>query len=393
MREERYIWLRFSPGDYLGLREKLNSLAQEGWELAEERDCACFFARFTRTARTELCYDTEPARLLREAEAVRERVLRREAEGWEPVATLNGVDIYRSIPLRFPKPHEPDRERGKITPRRILTERWCLADGGALLLLAAAVAAVLGGGEAWYLSNLQLYLRGTGAFAVAALLYFAVWQGTVLLGKRPKQPKRWAVYFRSALGALGLVWLGLGLVMLALDYLSVPVALLVSACGLAALGAASGLWRRKDYRLYRQVAALSVGVVILSAVLLSTAYPAGERDDFLDEFSRLQYRGEPVMQLEKLGLEGEALLSGSYERHGSLLVTYTGYSEWWTVDGEDVSLATQVYQCRFGTAGRIYARLEAGGEHSVLYRSGNTVVCVDTTLPLTQEAVRAALDG
>lgn len=391
MREKRYIWIRFSPGDYLGLRDMLNRLAGEGWELAEERDCSCFWALFTPTGRTELSYDTEPARPLQEQEAVKERVLRREAEGWEPVATLNGVDIYRSIPLRFPKPHMPGPEDGEDTPRRALTQRWSLMDAGALLLLAAALAAILGGGADWYLSNFQLYLRWTGLLAAAGFLYLLLWQGTVLLSKRPKPPKRRGMYFRSILLVLEPAWVLLGLLALALDHLTLPIALLVAGCALAAAVAVSGLWRRKDYRFYRLSAALVLGIAILSAAPLSTAYPAGESNAFLDEFSRLQYREEPVVQLEDLGLEGEALLSGSYERRGSLLITYTGYSEWWAADGETVSLFTEVYQCRFGTADWLYDRLAAEGGHSALYRSGGTVVCFDTSLPLTEEELEQAL--
>lgn len=391
MREERYIWFRYGPEDYLGVREKLNRLAAQGWELAEEQDCHCAFARFTPTARTELTYDVEPVPLLRKDEAVQDAVLAREAEGWEPVATLNGMDIYRSIPLRFPKVREG--EAAAKASRTVLARRYGASVTALLAVLAATVYLYLTGGT-WYLSNLSLWLMGTAIPAAAGGLFWLGRQAARLMRPAPRPPAGWSMTVSSVLAALGRVWLLLTAFMLLLDQLTAAAACLVAVCYLAAAGAVSGLWRRKDFSLYRRVTALVTGVVILSAYLLSLAYPGRVSVSILDEYTRLQYRDEAVVQLEDLGLEGDELLSGSYQRSGSLLVTCTDYTEYWMVDGEMVTLSTTTYTCRLGTAGWLYGQLseETGGEE-ILYRSGNTVVRFSSPIDgLTWEDVAAALD-
>ncbi|MCD8341439.1 MAG: DUF2812 domain-containing protein [Clostridiales bacterium] len=391
MREERYIWFRFGPEDYLGVREKLNRLAAQGWELAEEQDCHCSFARFTPTARTELTYDVEPVPLLRKDEAVQDAVLEREAEGWEPVATLNGMDIYRSIPLRFPKPREG--EAAAQAHRTALAQRYGASVAALLAVLAAAVYLYLTGGT-WYLSNLSLFLMGTAAPAAICGLFWLGRRAALLMRRKPRPSAQWSMMAGSVLAALGRVWLLLAAFMLALDQLTVAAACLVALCYLAAAGAVSGLWRRKDFSLYRRAAALVTGVAILSAYLLSLAYPGRVSVSILDEYTRLQYQEEAVVQLEDLGLEGEELLSGSYRRSGSFLVTCVDYTEYWMLDGEMVTLSTASYTCRLGTAEWLYERLsEEVGAEEVLYRSGNMVVRVSAPIDgLTSEAVAAALN-
>ncbi|MCD7918501.1 MAG: DUF2812 domain-containing protein [Clostridiales bacterium] len=391
VREERYIWFRYGPEDYLGVREKLNRLADQGWELAEERDCHCCFARFTPTARTELTYDVEPVPLLRKEEAVQDAVLAREAEGWEPVATLNGMDIYRSIPLRFPKPREG--EAAAQNCRTILAQRYGVSVAALLAVLAAAVYLYRTGGT-WYLSNLSLWLLGTALPVTVGGLFWLGRRTVCLMRRTPRPVPPWSRMAGSVLAALGRVWLLLTAFMLALDQLTAAAACLVALCYLAAAGAVSSLWRRRDFSLYRRVAALVTGIAILSAYLLSLAYPGRVSVSILDEYTRLQYREEAVVQLEDLGLEGEDLLSGSYQRSGSFLVTCTSYTEYWMLDGEMATLSTTSYVCRLGSAEWVYEQLSAEvGAEEILYRSGNTVVRFSAPIKgLTWEDVAAALN-
>lgn len=136
------------------------------------------------------------------------------------------------------------------------------------------------------------------------------------------------------------------------------------------------------------------GIAILSAYLLSLAYPGRVNVSILDEYTRLQYREEAVVQLEDLGLEGEELLSGSYQRSGSFLVTCTSYTEYWMLDGEMATLSTTAYVCRLGSADWLYEQLSAEvGAEEILYRSGNTVVRFSAPIEgLTWEDVAVALN-
>jgi hypothetical protein len=104
VKESRTRFLAFSLGDYEGVRHYLDTLAEQGWELTGRS--GWLTGRFRRTRRTELRYDVVPSRLARTPEELEQTVEQRRREGWEPVDTIWGMDIYRSMPCQ--QPERPD---------------------------------------------------------------------------------------------------------------------------------------------------------------------------------------------------------------------------------------------------------------------------------------------
>jgi hypothetical protein len=391
MAKERYFWFRFSPGDYVGIREKLNELAAQGWMLAEEQDGSCYVARFCPTTRTELYYDTEPSEPLRQQEDVQRRVQARQAAGWENVATLNGVDIYRSLPLRYPKREAVDDGDKRLTYKQHLLRRWALSTSLMLVLAVLTVGSLLYSGNEWYLSNLQLFLRLTCIPGGLGVLYTLLWRGKILFAKTPKAASKAGLYLRSVLGVLGTLWLALGGVALALELVAWPSALLVMLCWAVAMISATGLWQRKDSFLHRQAEALITGVAALSLAGLTMVAPAAPTASLFHAAERQDYSGS-VVYGEDLGIEG-TLLSADWARQGSALVTYTSYSEWWDVDGETITVSTQCYQCRFGTAAWLEEQLTRQTKGGTVYRQGNWVLVVRSSSDLPEALLQQAASG
>lgn len=373
------IWFFFDPGDAPAVRALLNRHAAEGWELAEEQDCACYFARLERTGRGELSYDAAPASPFRPAEELEHQVRLRAAEGWESVATLNGMDFYRAAPLRFPEAH-PIRPKPSV-----LAQRWLpgwLGLGAAVLL---SLWLLLTGEGTWYLSNARIFLRFTGIPAALGAAYTLAWQLSLLLGRDPAKGTLRGAYLRGALKLLGGVWFFLLCVAAVLDYVRWPMALLVTLVWAAAALSASGLWRRRSYGLFRQVAALITGIALLSAAALSLVYPVQQEADILESGERSRYS---VVSLEDLtDAEGE-FLSGSWETSGSLLVTRAACEEWWLVDGERVKVSGEAYTCRLGTAG-----LVAGSLSGAVAVNGETVVRASATLDVPSDVLTQAAEA
>lgn len=364
------IWFRFDPGDAPAVRARLNELAARGWELAEGQDCSCFFARLERTGRGELTYDVEPASPFRTAEELEHQVRLRAAEGWESVATLNGMDIYRAAPLRFPEPHS-----GK-PPRGTLAQCWLFSWIGLLAAALLSLGLLLTGQGAWYLSNALIYLRFTGIPALVGAICWLSRPVALLLGRPMEKGTRQGMYFRSVLGTLGLVWCFGLCVSVALDWLNWLMVLLVAAIWLTAVLCSSGLWRRKSFGQFRQVTALITGIAVLSIAALTLVYPVQKRADLLQSGERSRYSASALVQLEDLTDESGEFLSGSWAQSGSLLVSKTTYEEWWTVNGSRVKVHCERYVCHLGTAAWVRPDLEG----TAFAQNGGTLVSVETTL-------------
>lgn len=377
------IWFRFDPGDAPMVRARLNELAAQGWELAEGQDCSCFFAQLERTGRGELTYDVEPASPFHTAEELKHQVRLRAAEGWESVATLNGMNIYRSAPLRFPEPHsEP-------VPRTTLAQCWLFSWIGLLAAALLSVVLLLIGPEPWYLSNAQIYLRFTGLPTLLGALCWLSRSAALLLGKPLTQGTRQGMYFRSVLKTLGLVWFFGLCVSAALDWLKWPMVLLVALIWLTAVLCSSGLWRRKSFEQFRLVTALVTGIAVLSIAALTLVYPVQQQADLLQSGERSRYSAGTLVQLEDLtGASGE-FLSGNWSQTGSLLVSRTSYEEWWTVDGSRVKVHCTRYVCRLGTAAWVRPDLEG----AAFAQSGSTLVSVETTLDLDPALLTGAAEA
>lgn len=322
MAEKKRSWFFFSSGDAPAVCKRLNRLAQQGWKLDESEDCTAFWVRLRPTARKELRYDVAQARAGRTQEELREEVQLRSARGWEPVATINGMDIYCSAPCALPEP-----EKVRVTRKGLL---WGQLPA---LLLSTAFLALLfwtehTGGGRWYLQH------------TSAFLHFALYPGGIGLGlwvlwlglrwNSPERASEGLMWLRSALSVLGLVWLWLLLGACALDWLPDVVA------GILVLAVTGGLvwhqirWSRRSGELYRPTVLLILGASILLAVALRQALPdeAGTKAQ--------------VLSASDFGLEAGKLELAEVHSAGSLFVERITYSETWS---GDLYLSQELYCC------------------------------------------------
>lgn len=323
MAEKKRSWFFFSSGDAPAVRQRLNCLAQQGWELDESEDCTAFFVCLRATARKELRYDVVRARAGRTQEELHEEIQRRIAQGWKPVATINGMDVYASEPCALP---EPDKK--SITRKNLL---WGQLPG---LLLAAAFLAVLfwmervGGGH-WYLQHRGAFLHFALYPAVIGLGLWALW-----FGLRYASPERVSVglmWLHSAVAVLGLVWLWLLLGAYVLDWLPdvLAVALVLGVTGLLIYYQIR--WSRRSGELYRPMVLLILGVFIVLTAALRQALPdpAGENVQMLSA--------------RDFGLIAGELELAEAKGTGSFFVDRVTYSESWS---GDLYLSEELYLCR-----------------------------------------------
>lgn len=323
MAEKKRSWFFFSSGDAPAVCQRLNRLAEQGWRLDETEDCTAFLVGLRATARKELRYDVVCARAGRTQEELHEEVQRRTAQGWEPVATINGMDIYCSGPCAFPEP-----EKGSVTRKGLL---WGQLPG---LLLSIAFLAVLfwtariKGGN-WYLQHTSAFLHFALYPAVLILGLWALW-----LGLRCVWPERRSVglmWLRSVLSVLELLWLWLLLAVSALDWLPDWVAGLLILLVTGTLVYYQLRWSRRSGGLYRTMVPLIIGVSIVLAAGLRQALP--------------EKTGGNV---EMLSASDFGLTSGEVEFTqrqctGSFFVKRITYSETWS---EDLYLSEELYCCQ-----------------------------------------------
>ncbi len=322
MAETKRSWFFFSSGDAPAVCRRLNRLARQGWALDESEDCTAFFVRLRATARKELRYDVVYARAGRTQEELQEEVRRRTDQGWEPVATINGMDIYCSAPCALPEP-----EKVRVTRKGLL---WGQLPG---LLLAIAFLAALfwtervGGGR-WYLQHKGVFLHFALYPAMLALGLLALW-----LGLRCAWPERDSVglmWLRSVLSVLGLVWLWFLLGACALDWL--PDA----AAGIFLLAVTGGLicyqlrWSRRSGELYRPTVLLLLAVSILLAAMLRQTLPDGADANV------------QVLSASDFGLSAGEVELTQLQRQGSFLAERITYSETWSAD---LYLSEELYRC------------------------------------------------
>lgn len=380
MKNSRLKWIFLPSGDYLALRQRLNRLAEQGWELAETGDGNCFFARFRPTERTELHYDTDVAPLLRDENQLRETVERRERLGWSPVGTVNGVDVYVSQPCRCPEPENDPAENRR---------RWRAR--GVLSLAAVALAALLSWqwswfSSTWYLGNAAalLFLSrfplliGGGLWAAWVLLRQIVpWKGKLRTGP---------AWVRSALQAGFYLWVVLLLVALVLDQLP-----LAWACGVLAVALLVLLLGRRGWRKWtgftgQSLLALVVGCVLLISQLLPLALPDSQRYSA----GSASWRGSltDVVRAENLGLDDLTFVSAEYDKDGSLLVSRSTYREEW----EELRLNCQYDRClTAGLASQAAEEIRAAHSDAVIVVQGRQVAALWFSEELDEAAVQAAL--
>lgn len=403
----KIAFFAFPFGDYEGVRQYLDRQAASGWAFAGQY--GLLTARFQSTKRQELRYDVVPAVPRRRPEQLRQEVQRRESQGWSPVDTLWGMDIYQSLPCQEPKPARSaeDYRQWKLLFRNWLG--WSLAFLGvtlaALLFLSHAFSvdwATLS--QQWYLSDsrgvlcLALPLGGVLALGWVAWLVFCL-----LRRCRPHAPgKAVFVRLRGLLQALALVLCGVTLAVLWAD----QVPRLWMRLGLGGLLLLTLLLApvlsHGDRK--RQTLLLGGGVfacLLLAMVLGWTVGPVSY-DTYTDGRSWRQSTQLALLRGEDLDLDtAEQEVSAFYREEASLLVCQQSYHEHWS---GGLTLEASVYTCRLpglshalwrdsiSSAAQIdgdTATLAGDGWNQLWYRSGTQVIHLAGTVDWSSDGLGA----
>lgn len=319
MRATKRGWFLFSPADAEAVSRRVNRWAQQGWDLAEETDGRRFFVSLERTNRKELMYHVEPAMPGRTAENLRKHVQEREALGWEPVATLNGMDLYRSKPCCIPQ----------AVPRTQQRRAVFVVEGAKLffwLLLTVLAFYIRTTQEAWYLSHLGIFWH-VAAFPMAFFtVLFLLW--FVVKWDVPSANHDVFLWLRSGLSVVSRFGVWLFLCCLALDWMPLGYAVALMLVGTLLVLCLHSRRHMVVSPTLLQVLVIGVGVVLagsLHTILPGTYIPIQDTlsaEDFQLTTGQLDYQES--------------------DQQGSLLVTELNYGESWS---DDVYFSGETYRC------------------------------------------------
>lgn len=392
--------LAFSFGDYEGVRVYLNRLARQGWELTGR--AGLLTGRFRRTERRELRYDVVPADPRRSEEALRQSIQIRREAGWEPVDTIWGMDIYKSLPCQAP---EPFRSEEDCRAYRLIFRDWLVWSAAFLLVTLACLLVIrqfTGVGwsvlsRRWYLSDSKTALCLALPLEGALALLWLVWLAFCLFRRcRPHAPSSQVpLFLRGGLQVLAFVLFGAVLVVLWVEqipWLWVRLMLVLLFLALPALS-----WRlgRDDRK--KRVRALGIGVFgcfLISMVLGWTLSPVSYSTLSHGSGWRTGLDRACVLRAEdlELNVEGQEV-TAFYQSDASLLVQVERYSESWS-GGTDIEVT--VYTCLVPPLADIVLRdllpaNSVGGGTAVItttgedgwnylwYREGRQIVCLAGT--------------
>ena len=387
MRNEKRIWFSFLSLDCLGVERYLNEYAESGWTLSDLQDCQTVTVPIQATSRRDLRYFVMPKSFGRERGNLLETIERMEELGWQPVATVNRLDIYASMPCRDCAP----------PPRTWSLSLYVCSFCGLLLLTALSFLLCLFASaqgvpllHSWYLSNSGVLLRFCGPVFILIWLYYMGWLLFRLVCRGREGPSgRSMMYFRGLFPLLGAVWLFLLTAAIMSDLVhNLPWCL---ALILLLAGGAAFVYSR--FRIGTVDALFSGLSLVLAACLvfvlaLHQVFPGENRAQLGACSWRMSLSS--VVHGEELGLDGDSVDAVSYEKTGSVFVTRTDYWE----ARKDVSLSSTVYQCRGSWfCARVQSDLlrdtdweevkgmeapcwsrDSETRHSVLLRRGNTMV-------------------
>ncbi|MCD7733770.1 MAG: DUF2812 domain-containing protein [Clostridiales bacterium] len=396
--------LAFPFGDYEGVRRYLDGLAQKGWSLT--RRTGLFCGLFEPTRRTELIYDVVPADPRRTDADLKAQVRQRREDGWEPVDTLWGMDIYRSLPCEGP---EVRRTGEDYRHWRDVFRNWLLWSGAFLLVTAAALGVLAWYfglswsqiTQQWYLSDsrtmLCLFLPLAGVLALAWLGWL-LWcllrrcrlhapSGGLAMGLRCFL-QIFAVFLVAAL--LIVLWVS-----------QIPrlwIRVVITLCFFA-MPLLSALVGREDRQ--RRLLVLGGGILVcfLAAMVLGWTVPEISLNTVSDGSGWRSDSSCSCLLREELEEvpDGETV-TAYYDQTASLLVRQERYSESWS-DGTVIEVT--VYTCAPGLAGVVLddllpvtlsgaeetLSLDSGSWHQRWVRDGNRVICLDGTPDWTDETV------
>lgn len=387
------MWFYFLPLDYRGVERRLNRYAETGWELDAERDGMAFSVPMQETKRTDLrycvCCDS-----LSHPEHLPEIVAEKQAQGWQPIATINHFDIYASMPCQSPQLHEY-----RSITRLVL---YALRS----LFLFAFFATFLVGVTAlnqiplqkeWYLSNTGILLRGGIPVVTVGILCYLVW--VIRTGICQKATSTYSalmgLHTTLAVGGMAFILLLTGAVVSDLVFRPWAQILLL----LFFLGGLLFCYLRFHWsnaqKLYSAIS-LTFAVILALALLFRGVMPSQNRSEMGDCLWRSGLSN--VVSAEDVGMHTSQLQAASYEQSGSWFVTKTDYWESWP----EGTISSTVYQCR-GFQNRVLSeqmerggwtfvksgydqmwQTETGDRYRVLIQQGNQVVSLTSDQPLTE---------
>lgn len=389
----KIAFFAFPFGDYEGVRLYLDRQAASGWAFAGRY--GLLTARFQSTERKELRYDVVPAAPRRQPEQLRQEIQERESQGWSPVDTLWGMDIYQSLPCQEP---EPERRPEDYRQWKLLFRDWLL---WSLAFLGITLAALLvlshtfsvdwaGLSWQWYLSDSRGLLCLALPLGGALALGWLVWLIFCLLNRcQPHSPGKGAlIWLRGALQALAVVLCGVTLTVLWADqvprlWMRLGLAILLLLTFLLAPLLSHGDRKRRTLILGSGVFAC----LLLAMVLGWTAKPVSY-DTYTNGRGWRQSAQLGLLRGEALGLDTEGQeLSAFYRETSSLLVRQQSYHEHWS---EGLTLEVTMYTCRLPglsnllwrdcvpasaqTQGNTATLSGDGGWYQLWYRSGAQVI-------------------
>lgn len=368
MKERKTVWLYSLSGDYLAVRERLNALAAEGWEMDKPADGRCLVGRFQRTRRKELCYDVEIAPIFSSQGELQRTVDLRAAEGWEAVCTINGMNIYCSMPCRDPQTAEQAQDA---------IRRWRGRGGAFLLFLLLGLCLSLGAErlcKPWYGNNISAFFHLSLLPLCMISLLMGIWVGVSMI--KPVQKTEKTLFFHIRCGFLAL--LSLWWLMLAASILLtlLPV---TWAAGVALGGVVLHL-------LLRLPGKLSAGCTLLLAFLLSLLLPMQQLASVNGTVWREQR--SDIVTAERLHYQPEGLIAADYEKTGSLLVQCASYSEKW----RELRVESRTFTCLTEALARqVEQDLAQALPSYTVVRSGRVVIAVWTSDGVTAEQAAQAM--
>ena len=395
MKESKNRFLAFSFGDYEGVRACLDALAAEGWELTGRS--GWLTGRFVPTRRTELRYDVVPADPRRGQEAMEAEVETRRGLGWEPVDTVWGMDIYKSLPCQLPELPRSEADCRKF--RRVFLH-WLIWSAAFLAVTAAALFFV---GDRtgmnreqlayrWYLSDSKTVLCIALPFLGGMAVLWLVWLIFCLLrrSKIHRPSHQGMLYLRGGLQVLVIAVTALLPVTLWLNAIPRAWLRLVLLICFYLSPLLSGFIGRENGR--KRLLTLGSGVFacFLAAMILGWTVQPVRYDTALQGSScRAEDSSLPVLRAEDLEPDSERQeVSAWYEEGGSLLVKEQHYTELW----DDGYIDVQVYTCHVPLLADTLMDdfTVQNGESQLLFREGNRIYSVSGMADWSDRAVRQA---
>lgn len=321
MKDKKLSWFLFSTLDAAAVEQRLNGLAEKGWELDETEDCRCVFVKRKRTERKDLKYCVLPSVPGRSEDQLRAAIQCQRERGWEGVATINGLDIYRSIPCYEVK---YDEQRHQLSGKALLKQLLPIGLGACGLIVGLRQLYE----PLWYLNHVSTLLHYTCLPVVVGAVLWLI--GLIAKGISSEKGCVPLMWLRSALTLLACIWVWTLVGTLLLDALPLIYALAIFLLATAIVIVCQIHLSRSNRMLCVNV----ISWVVLGSVLVGIVAP---------NFVSRTGREIPVLSVPQFDMEAGTREYTEYTSSGSFLVTAAEYGEVWS---DNAYLSEEIYICR-----------------------------------------------